>query len=154
MYTAQFLNCQTWTQARESTVGGFSATCWFTATHLQDALQASSSEAPPPIGLMHSSLSGSCVEAWTSSAGIAACHAINDGHCPGESTAQHLCSHMFNGGIHPVGPTPTTIALVAPVATHLTKHPAHERTTLHHASPAPPGDAHTHRADCKDRDEV
>jgi len=92
---------QSWAIVSPQTVGGFSATCYYTARELYLQLKARNAEVP--IGLVHNSLSGSCVQAWTSPTGIVSCP-DTDKECPGRFQAQYRCSAMYNGAIAPFLP--------------------------------------------------
>ena len=90
---------QPWAVASNATVseggifGQFSATCWFFARDLFDAL----GEEAPPMGLVSSSWGGTQIERWMSQADIAPC---ND----------KASASLYNAMIHPftVGPMRVT----------------------------------------------
>jgi hypothetical protein len=62
-----------WTTANSAAESGalltFSATCWYFAEQLTDALGASA----PPIGLIHTAWGGSTIEQWLSNASSSRC---------------------------------------------------------------------------------
>ena len=105
-----------WSVVSPHVIPGFSAACYYTARSLHQMMLShfpELSSSPPPIGLVQNSLSGSCVEAWTSPTGIAACNVSVDKtphRCPGAGP-QRTCSGCYNGQLAPLAPLRIDAAL-------------------------------------------
>ena len=74
----------------------FSGVCYWTAMHLYDSMNGS-----VPLGLVHSSWGGTCVQAWTSADAVGRCGPLLT---PGLNTSQNQPSVLYNAMIHPLLP--------------------------------------------------
>ena len=94
---------QNWVRASNTTVGTFSALCWFTARALADSGRVEN----VIIGLIDSSWGGTRIYSWSPPEAVAACPPPPNFNA---STCDNPCSasHLFNGMIAPlaIGPLP------------------------------------------------
>ena len=74
----------------------FSGVCYWTAMHLYDSMQGT-----VPLGLVHSSWGGTCVQAWTSPDTNEKCGPLIT---PGLNTSQNQPSALYNAMLHPLLP--------------------------------------------------
>ena len=102
------LACNTWQAAVEpSIVGSASAVCFFTATHLADALPAGT-----VFGLVHASYVGTDMQTWTPPEAIAQCAGVPPPPSPTPLPSYPPGGHpaiipsgyssLWNGMIHPI----------------------------------------------------
>lgn len=69
----EFISTSRWEAGTSASVAsGFSAVCWFAVRYTYDALRASGEEGLG-VGMLHSALGGTPIQAWMSSAAAAAC---------------------------------------------------------------------------------
>jgi sialate O-acetylesterase len=80
----------TWTEAKPQTVGGFSAVGYFFGCNLQENRKV-------PVGLIHTSVGGTRIEAWMSQPALAA----TGFKIPVQKGANEA-SALYNGMIHPL----------------------------------------------------
>ena len=81
----------------------FSATCYWTGMHLYDSLNGT-----VPIGLVHSSWGGTCIQAWTSADSNDKCGPLI---IPPFNNTQNQPSVLYNAQIHPLLPMRLTAVL-------------------------------------------